>query len=257
MNIYKTKHNLDHHREEMNAELLIQIFSTDEDKDILIVVKDQLEYVRRCVDSIYEHTDRFRLYLWDNASDQPTKEYLESLTDRYNVTLVRSETNEGFLKPNNRLAERGSSPYIILLNSDTQVRQGWDRLMTGWLKQRQDTLLVGYGGCRFNENLEGGVAADGYEIDYLGGWSLCLSRETFGRFGLFDEINLQFCYGEDADLSMRLSAAGAKIYSFHLDLISHFENKTIMEVQKDEDFRKWFAEIFRQNHDYLRRRWGV
>ena len=220
-------------------------------KDILIVVRDQLDYIRQCVESIACNTTDYHIYLWDNGSDEPTRVYLENLGHLQWVTLVRSEENQGFIVPNNRLAELTSSPYIILLNSDTQVTPGWSEMLMGWIHY-ENVAQVGCQGYRLGEDFKGGKVAYGYTVDYASGWGQCIPRRVYKQFGLFDEGNLTFAYGEDADYSLRLQEAGEIVYGLHADPVIHYENKTVAAVSKEKDMR----ESFEANHAYLRERWA-
>lgn len=238
---------------EIKNELLCGLSVLDKPKDIIIIVKDQLPLVKNCIESIIKHTNNYNLYIWDNASNQETKEYLYSISAKF---IHHSKSNMGFLEPNNRLAELTDSPYIILLNSDTEVKSNWDKVMIGWLENHPDIKEVGYAGCVLNEEFKGGEVAFGYEIDYVPGWAVCISRETYQQFGLFDENNLHFGYCEDSDLSLRIKEAGFKVYALHAELVLHFENGAFKKNSQNEEFRKWFAQIFAKNHLYMKTRWG-
>ena len=167
------------------------------------------------------------------------------------ITLVRSEENQGFIIPNNRLAKLTSSPYIILLNSDTKVTAGWSEMMLGW-SHYKGVAQVGCQGYKLNEECKGGKVSYGYDSDYVSGWCQCIPRRVYEQFGLFDEDNLAFAYGEDADLSLRLQEAGEIVYGLHADPVIHFENKTVNAVSKERNM----LESFEANHAYLRTRWG-
>lgn len=219
-------------------------------KDILIVIKDQLDCIRNCVDSIYQYTKDFNLYLWDNGSRPDTADYLRELSKRDEVTLHRVKTNKGFIVPNNRLAGMGHSPFIILLNSDTIVREGWDRAMTGWLQQETGVAEVGYLGGFVDENGRGYTYGFGSKVDYICGWSLAIRRQTYEDHGLFDEKNLKFAYCEDSDLSFRLRENGYGVYALHVDLVTHLENQTVKEIIKEGSLPN-----FDGNYDYIRSRW--
>ena len=221
-------------------------------KDILIVVHNELEYIQKCVISLAMNTVDYHLYIWDNGSDQQTRNYLDAVGHSTWVTVVRSETNEGFIIPNNRLAAMGSNPYIILLNSDTEVASFWADVMLSWLQHHDDTALVGCQGYRLNEEFKGGQVAFGYRSHYVSGWGLCLSREHYEQHGLFDEEHLTFAYGEDADLALRLQEAGHRVYGLHSQLVVHFENKTVQNVTK----KRSLQESFDANHAYLAQRWA-
>lgn len=252
-----TNHKFQNNIKNMKQELMAGFSCEDEMKDILIVVKDQYDYIKVCIESLYANTENFNLFLWDNNSDRETAEYLASVAkNNSNVYLHVSDRNEGFLEPNNRLIEKTTSPYIILLNSDTEVKKGWDKTMLGWLKTNTDTLAVGYGGCCLDENFKGGCVAFGNDIDYIAGWSVCISRDTYNKFGLFDELNLKFAYCEDADFSLRIKEAGYKIYALNLELIHHYENRTVKTVVQDEKFHQFFKQCFEENHSYMRNRWA-
>lgn len=223
--------------------------------DILMVVKDQLEYVKQSIESIIENTENYRLWVWDNGSQQPTKDYLEDMAwvDDNNMFICRQETNHGFLRPNNRLAHMGSGDYIVLLNSDTKVHKGWDKALIGFLEKNPEYAATGFMGGLVDEEGKGIRTGVGEDIDFICGWCCCFSRSTYDKFGLFDEKNLRFAYCEDADFSFRLKEAGHKIYALHLDLAEHFGNKTAKAVKEEgQDLAITFA----HNHEYIQKRWS-
>ena len=169
-----------------------------------------------------------------------------------NIHLHREEENLGFIIPNNRLIEKTSSPYIILLNSDCRVYEGWDTAMIGWLHSYPNTAQVGYMGGHLNKDGKGVRFNCGKDIMYVGGYCFCIERETYDEFGLFDEENLQFAYCEDSDYSLRLQEAGRDIYALYVRLVHHFENKTVLNVLAKRDLSAELA----NNSVYIQSRWG-
>lgn len=227
--------------------------------DIIMIVRDQLDYVKQAIESIRANTDksRYKLWIWDNGSDDPTRDYLRSvelsmIANEESVTVWREEINHGFIKPNNRLARMGHNDYIILLNSDTKVHEGWDKALIGFLERNPEYAATGFMGGLVDEEGKGVSVGCGEDIDFICGWCCCFSRQIYDRFGLFDEKNLRFAYCEDADFSFRLKEAGLKIYALHLDLAEHFGNKTAKAVKEQgQDL----ATTFSHNHQYMRERW--
>ncbi len=256
---------LDAYKKEIVEELLI----VDEFKgtrtveipicfDILMVVKDQLEYVKQSIESIRANTQNYHLYVWDNGSKQPTRDYLlgvelEMIEDGQYMTIWREETNHGFLRPNNRLAHMSDGDYIILLNSDTRVHKGWDKALIGFLEKNPEYAVSGFMGGLVDKEGKGVRVGCGEEIDFICGWCCCFHRSIYDKFGLFDEKNLRFAYCEDADFSFRLKEAGWKIYALHLDLAEHFGNKTAKAVKEEGAD---LATAFAHNHDYIKARWA-
>lgn len=256
----QTYENFEAHFARVKDELRLAESAREVWKDIIIVVHDQLDYLKQCIDSIRAYTKNYHLYIWDNNSKQETADYIESLMKSYDpevhkdwaITTIRSDSNTGFIFPNNELAALGDSEYIILLNSDTKVFENWDRVMTGFMDAHPDVGAVGVWGGYLGADGRGFGGGNGYEIDYVPGWCLCIGRETYRRHGLFNR-ELKFAYCEDADLSLRLKEAGYKIYALHAPLVHHYQNKTIVEVEKEGqvDVRATFD----HNHAYIKERW--
>jgi GT2 family glycosyltransferase len=250
-----TQNHFTHNRDAVLKELTYANAVEDASKDILIVVRNQLPYLKMCLDSIIEHTKNYKIYIWDNGSNQEMQDYLEEMKVKLagNLEWCRSEQNMGFNEPNNVLATFGEGKYIILLNSDTKVHKGWSEAMLGYLQNNPNTKTVGYLGGLLDADAMGGRAAFGSKIDYVCGWCMCFERETYYGYGLFNK-QLRFAYCEDADFSLRLLEAGHDIYALHLLLVHHFENKTINEVKDEGEVN--VRQTFAMNHEYMRLRWA-
>jgi hypothetical protein len=242
------------HRASIMEELECTRVCDDLPKDILIVVHDQLDFVKLCLESVIARTSNFHLYIWDNGSQEATASYLRTLQQTHPelVTLIRSETNIGFLEPNNKLVEMGTGDYFILLNSDTQVFDGWDTSMLGYLQQNRDVAQVGYLGGLLREDGRGEGGDFGDQIDYVSGFCFCCARETYRQFGLFSP-DYRFAYFEDSDFSLRLKAAGKRIYALHLLLVHHYQNKTVIAVEREGTID--LAASFAYNQKLFTTRW--
>jgi cellulose synthase/poly-beta-1,6-N-acetylglucosamine synthase-like glycosyltransferase len=255
-------YNFDEHFEFVKQELKWAEAAQDASKDILIIVRDQLRYVQECLETVWDNTDNYHIYVWDNGSGSDTASYLQSEFRRYcdlddprrKLTIVRASENQGFLEPNNRLAEKCEGDYMILLNSDCKVFEKWADAMVGFLQHNPEYAQVGFWGGHMDKEGRGFGGTTGDKIDYVPGWCFAISRETYQDFGLFDEENLEFAYCEDADLSLRLKEAGKKIYALHAPLCHHYQNKTITTVAKEGDHD--VAATFQHNHEYMSKRWA-
>lgn len=238
--------------DKIREELVLADLGKGVQKDILLVVHNELPYVQLAIESVLSHTKDYTLHIWDNGSDKPTADYLNKISENDLVRLYRSEDNKGFIIPNNEMAARCEAPYLILLNSDTKVYPYWDTAMIGWLKQYPEVAQVGYLGGYLDKMGKGVKFGFGGKIDYISGYCFCISRETYQQFGLFDAENLTFAYCEDSDFSMRLREAGKQIYSLYARLVHHYENKTIKNVLKKLDLR----EILLNNCTFIQKRWS-
>lgn len=225
-------------------------------KDILVVVRNQLDYVRKCLESVRDNTRDYNLHVWNNASDEETTAWLtafgDSLPPDVGWCIAHVPENMGFIGPNNEMAACCKSDWIILLNSDTEVREGWDTALIGWLEENPKYGIVGYEGGLVASNGVGVGVGHGDEIDYVAGWCLCMSRDLYKAIGLFDEKNLKFAYGEDLDLGLRAREAGLRSYALHLFYVKHHGNRTTNAVRHEMDLKP----TFKANHEYIRTRWA-
>lgn len=221
--------------------------------EINILCWNQLELTKNCVESIFKNTKNFKLNLWDNGSSDGTKGYLKSLKREYdNVEIYLSDKNLGFIVPNNRMAEKLSSPYVVLLNNDTIVSEGWLEKLLAPLKQYPQVAETGASGAILDENGWGTAVKPNMALDYLEGWCIALPYRIIKKFGLFDEKNLYFAYSEDSDLSLRLKEAGYKIMSVDCG-VKHIGSATRSKAKNKIDFEG----IQLRNHLYLLKRWHI
>ena len=249
-------------RASLKHELMCQHQCEDAHKDIIVVAHNGLEHLRKCVKSVLDNTRKCTLHIWDNASDDETSEYIDRLPFSEKLHTVgadwkiskykRSETNLGFIRPNNILVEKSSSPYIILLNSDTVVHRGWDLALLGYLQLHPEVSQVGYMGGLLDKDGSGIAPASGSKIDYVHGWCFCIRRETYEKHGLFDEQAIEFAYFEDADFSLRLKQQGEGIYAMHLHYVDHHGEATSQEVKQELDLDS----IYYRNQEAFADRWG-
>ncbi len=99
---------------------------------IIIVNYNTLGLLRDCLNSLMQAEGRAcHIIVVDNASadgsaDMVANEFPE-------VLLVRNSENVGFAKANNQGIGLAKGKYILLLNSDTIVRPGAIRIMSGYL----------------------------------------------------------------------------------------------------------------------------
>ncbi len=93
---------------------------------ILTIVLDRLEYTKKSITSILENTNYpFKLFIFNNGSDNDTTAYLESINDS-RIEMFHSRENIGLVPAMNMFFDRFKDcRYVAKVDNDTVVPEGW------------------------------------------------------------------------------------------------------------------------------------
>jgi GT2 family glycosyltransferase/tetratricopeptide (TPR) repeat protein len=246
----------------------------DELASIIILCCNQLECTRLCLESVLRHTRApYELILVDNASTDNTAQYLQELDGRAGparVEVIRNEKNVGFPAGCNQGLARAGGRYVVFLNNDTVVTDGWLEGLTGWAVQ--DWPKVGMVGAVTNSSrppqqipvdytgLDGlgafaarqrrECAGQGLRVQRLTGFCLLARREVLDQIGGFDE---QFGIGffDDDDLSVRALKAGFLLLVALDVFVHHFGSRTFTGLGVD------CTKQLKENFELFHAKWGA
>lgn len=112
------------------------------DLTVIIVNWNARDFLESCLESLRESMDEgiCDVTVVDNASSDDSREMVRSLFPR--VDLIESESNLGFAKGNNLGIARASTPFILLLNSDTIVSKAAIEGMLEAIRSRPDIYIL-------------------------------------------------------------------------------------------------------------------
>jgi O-antigen biosynthesis protein len=92
--------------------------------DLIIPVFNQYAHTRNLIEGVYRYTEGpFHIYIIDNASTDETVDLHKIYTK--NITIVRNRENRGWCGGINQGIELGRNPYVVFMNNDIEVSQGW------------------------------------------------------------------------------------------------------------------------------------
>lgn len=245
---------------------------------IIIPVYNQIHYTYACLVSILEHTKdiSYEVIIADDVSTDATMHL-----DRYAKGLVicRNTENQGFLRNCNNGAKSARGRYVMFLNNDTQVTEGWLGSLVNLIESDDSIGMVGsklvYPDGRLQE--AGGIIwSDGSgwnygrlddpdkpeynyvkDVDYISGAAILLSRQLWEQIGGFDE-RFAPAYCEDSDLAFAVRAAGYRVVYQPLSKVVHFEGisngtdvqgtglKRYQAVNSEKLKEKWADEFAKQ-----------
>lgn len=229
---------------------------TESIADIIIVNYNSTEYTFRCINSIYESFKDVRgnIIVVDNASeDNPSR-----LKSAYSeIDLIINEENLGFSKAVNIALKRAETRWVIILNSDTVVYEGFLDRIIGYLCNKGDVAIVGPKILENDGTVQGsarrfptvltslfgrkspltkmfpnnpitrkeflcfnGNGKKPVEVDWVSGACMIARTKALIEIDGFDERF--FLYWEDADLCNRLKSIGWKIVYYPFSEVYHY-----------------------------------
>lgn len=113
-----------------------------EGTSIIIPCRNDLEYVRRCINSISEHTEApYEIILVDNASADGTRQYLKELNGQVRYCLL--DENAGYLMSANRGLMMAKGTTLLLMNNRLIATDYWLENMLGALYGEEGVGMVG------------------------------------------------------------------------------------------------------------------
>lgn len=213
------------------------------DISIVIPVYGHHDHTFNCLHSLSRHTDlsRVEIIVVDDASPEPAAVALAQITG---IRLLCNPENRGFIHSCNRGAAEARGEFLVLLNNDIQVTEGWLQALLDVFALRRDAGLVGArlvypdgklqeaGGIVWRDasawNWGRGGDPDRPEynylraVDYCSGACLAIRASDWRLLGGFD-TSFAPAYYEDTDLAFRCRAMGKQVYYQPLATVVHFE----------------------------------
>lgn len=228
--------------------------------DIIIVNYNSTDFLLKSLASIHDALNGIpvKLFIEDNAS----KDGIERIKKKYShATVSYNRRNMGFAQAVNQAVKKSSAPFILLLNPDAIVRNGFFDALVGYMKKNPDvgisaprilnpdqsvqgsartfpTLLTGLFGRttilsslfpnnRFTRGNIATIDSDGISpmpVDWVSGACMLLRRKAIDDIGLMDEQF--FLYWEDADWCRRMWKNGWKVIYFPKAHVVHYVGKS-------------------------------
>ena len=248
--------------------------SGEPEVSIVIPAYNNWAYTVACLRSIAEtrNVARYEVLVVDDCSTDQTHALLQTVEG---VTVLRNPENAGFIDSCNRGAAQSRGKYLVFLNNDTQVMDGWLDHLLQTFRQHPGAGLVGArlvypdgrlqecGGMVFsdgsgwNYGRGGNPAQPEYmhlrEADYCSGACFMIEAALFNELGGFDE-RYRPAYYEDTDLCFRVRAAGRQVLVQPASTVVHHEGitsgtdtdsgtKRFQSINREKFAARWAAEL--------------
>lgn len=250
---------------------------------VIIVNYNVQHFLEQCLHSVRKASKNVstEVYVVDNNSVDGSMAMVKEKFPE--VLLIENKKNTGFSYANNQAIRVAKGEYILLLNPDTVVEEDTFEKVVGFMDAHPDAGGLGvkmldgkgnflpeskrglptpsvafykiFGFSRiFPKSKVFGKYHLGYldkdkthEVDVLSGAFMLMRKTVLDKVGLLDETF--FMYGEDIDLSYRITLGGYKNYYFPETRIIHYKGESTKKSSVNYVFVFYKAMvIFAQKH---------
>lgn len=227
---------------------------------VVIVNYNVMHFLEQCLNSVRKAVKNIEseVFVVDNNSvDGSVKMVREKFPE---VNLIVNPDNRGFSKANNQAIKIAKGEYVLLLNPDTVVEDDTFEKIIKFMDAHEDAGGLGVkmvdGKGKFLPESKRGLPTPAvafykifglsklfpkskifgqyhltylnndeiHEVDVLSGAFMLIRKPLLDKIGGLDES--YFMYGEDIDLSYRITKEGYKNYYFPKTRIIHYKGES-------------------------------
>jgi GT2 family glycosyltransferase len=230
------------------------------DLSVIIVNYNVRYFLEQCLHSVYKSSQNLNVEIIvvdNNSVDGSCQMIREKFS---HVVLIENKFNAGFSKANNQAIKIARGRYILLLNPDTVIQEDTLAACIHFMDEHPDAGCLGVkmidGKGNFLPESKRGLPTPlvafykifglsalfpnskrfgryhlGYldkgkihQVDVISGAFMFIRKSVLDLIGYLDEDF--FMYGEDIDLSYRITQAGFKNYYFPHTTIIHYKGES-------------------------------
>ena len=245
------------------------------DLSVIIVSFNVKDYLYHCLNSVKSASDNIdcEIFVVDNNSEDGSQEMIKNKFPE--VRLIINHDNRGFSAANNQAIKLSGGRFVLLLNPDTIIKKDTFTSCIDFMNKHSDGGALGVrminGEGRFLAESKRGFPTpltaffkifgfsylfqksplfNNYYLpkissrqtsltEVISGAFMFIRREALNKSGLMDEDF--FMYGEDIDLSYRLTQTGYKNYYFSEIQIIHYKGKSTSKNSYNDIFQFYKA----------------
>lgn len=243
---------------------------------IIIVSWNTKTYLLHCVESIFQKREGvpWGVVVVDNGSRDGSGTAVKKIFPA--VHLIENDRNLGFSKAANQGLKMLSGRYALLLNPDTEVKDGAIEQLVSFMDGHPEAGVAGAQLLNSDGSRQNSIAnfpslatellnksllrwvfpksfpgkerdyPEPVEVDSVIGASMIVKREAMEKVGLLDED--YFLFLEETDWCYRLKKAGWKVYHVPQAEIYHFQGKSAQAEKK-----KARVEYYRSRYHFFKK----
>ncbi len=244
------------------------------DLSIIIVNWNTKTLLIQCLSSIFEKTKGLKIEVIVVDNDSQDGSVSEVKKAFPHVHIIGNERNLGFAKGANQGLQKASGRNILLLNPDTQVKNGAVERLMSFMDGHLDVGAIGAQLLNLDGSKQNSIAnfpslatellnksllrwlfpkkypskrrnyVEPIEVDSVIGACMMVRRDAINQVGLLDED--YFLFLEETDWCYRMERAGWKVYHIPHAEVFHSQGKSTEAVRK-----RARIEFYRSRYDFF------
>lgn len=251
------------------------------DLSVCVINSGNRELILSCIGSVYDTAGDLsvEVIVVDNVSSDGSLDEIRSAFP--DAVIIRNDKKEGFSANNNKAIRASKGGYVLLLNDDTVVHKGALSALVGFMRENPQAGAAGAflinpdGSPQFTGRARPTILAavmisfglhrlfpgnpvtsryfakkESYgraeEVESVNGAAMMVSRDAIEKVGLLDDGFFLFC--EDVDYSMRLSAAGYKLYLIPDAKVTHYRGASTGGRRMVWTYHKSLLRFYRKHY---------
>jgi GT2 family glycosyltransferase len=225
--------------------------------DIIVPVYNACDDVLLCLSALIEKTDLLhRVIVVNDGDDERTAAMLAAFNNAFNhLEVITNPQNMGYTKSVNIGVKHSNADWVVVLNSDTIVSEGWLGKLMNCALSEDNVGMVGAlsnaaswqsvpqihdknGDWNLNP-LPVGMSVDEMaslvaeystraypNVGVINGFCQLISMDLLDKIGLLDEQAFPVGYGEENDMCARAVKAGFKLLIADDTYVFHAKSKS-------------------------------
>lgn len=241
------------------------------DVDIIIPIHNGNEFLRRCIASVLESRNqvKHRLILVDDGSHSSTHLVLEEIIrTEVNIVLITHKRSKGFSGAVNSGLKLLDAKIAIVLNSDTEVSEGWlEKILAKFGENRHigvvgplsnaagtqsiprnsvptsieskkkqtplnDKVPLGLSLQEINHALERLMPKDLMWTTLIHGFCFAIKAEVVREIGFFDQETFPRGFGEENDYCIRATNGGWGLVIALDTFVWHIKSQSFQDEER-------------------------
>lgn len=226
--------------------------------DIVVPVYNAGSFALRCLESIRNESEinQYHIIIVNDGSDEETTNLLREFSKQNNDNeLIELEKNIGYTKAVNTGLRLSNAPFVVLLNSDTEVTKNWLKGLLFCFSKNEQLGIVGplsnaaswqsipmllddSGQFCINE-LPDNMSPNEFsllvsetslahypQVPFINGFCFMIKRSVIDAIGYMDEEAFPFGYGEENDYCIRAHQSAFQMAIVDNVYIYHAKSKS-------------------------------